>query len=194
MKNSNKKSELSFYVKYCEDFTEDLYNKLWEWSKQNSKGNPRNWSENYKTLKKIDTINPRMFIYYESFYGVDNNPQGAKVELSVSEVKELIGYNKSEEWIPKMEEIQAECKRRFPIGCTFESVISNYKQELKDDDVVYSIAGNDIYAHNGAGCLYSNGEYAELISMPEPTHFKFIIGKWYKYINHIYIFIICHTI
>lgn len=84
-----------------------------------------------------------------------------------------------------MEEIQAECKRRFPIGCTFESVISNYKQELKDDDVVYSIAGNDIYAHNGAGCLYSDGEYAELISMPEPTHFKFIVGKWYKYNSHI---------
>lgn len=69
-----------------------------------------------------------------------------------------------------MEEIQAECKRRFPIGCKYESTASN-PEILKNDDVVYKIIDEDekkqIYAHYSGGLLYENGKYAKLISLPK---------------------------
>lgn len=65
-----------------------------------------------------------------------------------------------------MEKIQEECKKRFPIGCTY---ISTNKQSevLKDDSYTYSIIGKQIWAHSGGGCLYENGEWAELVYLPE---------------------------
>jgi len=81
-----------------------------------------------------------------------------------------------------MEEIQKKCIKRFPIGCKFTIPGSTYVKTLKEDEVTYEISGNDIYAHDGAGCLYSNGEYAILVSLPEEETIKqkFIVGKWYK--------------
>ena len=74
--------------------------------------------------------------------------------------------------IPKeeidMKLIQEECKRRFPIGCTFKGVNNTYECVLRDGCATYSIhKDSQIYAHSGAGCLYDNGVYAELVSLPE---------------------------
>ncbi len=63
-----------------------------------------------------------------------------------------------------MEEIQEECKRRFPIGCTFIAVGSCMHIILKEDSVTYQIKSNMIWAHDCAGCLYENGKWAELVS------------------------------
>ena len=64
-----------------------------------------------------------------------------------------------------MYDAQQECKRRFPIGCTFKQNGSATKITLRKDDFTYSINGNKIYAHGGGGLLYNNGIYA--IAIPE---------------------------
>ena len=65
-----------------------------------------------------------------------------------------------------MEEIQEECKKRFPIGCTF----TNNKGKtnvLRNDSYTYRIIGQIIWAHSGGGLLYADGKYATLVSLPE---------------------------
>ena len=65
-----------------------------------------------------------------------------------------------------MKEIQEECKKRFPIGCTF----TNTKGEtdvLRNDSYTYHIIEQTIWAHSGGGLLYADGKWAELISLPE---------------------------
>jgi len=68
-----------------------------------------------------------------------------------------------------MKAIQKECKRRFPIGCKYKVVGFKYESILINDHVSYSIHGDEIYTHNGGGCLYLSGEYAELVSLPKIT-------------------------
>jgi hypothetical protein len=59
--------------------------------------------------------------------------------------------------------VQEECKKRFPIGCTYkENDFDNEKKLLKDEDT-YSIHGDKIYAHSGGGLLYGYGKYAIVI-------------------------------
>lgn len=65
-----------------------------------------------------------------------------------------------------MKEIQEECKKRFPIGCTYINT-DGEKYVLEDDPYTYVIANQNIWAHSGAGCLYQNGKWAELVSLPE---------------------------
>lgn len=64
--------------------------------------------------------------------------------------------------------IQEECKKRFPIGCTFKAD-GGITDTLKQDNTVYVIYENMIYAHSAAGCLYEDGKWATLISIPD-TH------------------------
>ena len=71
-----------------------------------------------------------------------------------------------------MKEIQEECKKRFPIGCTFIAVGSCMHRILKEDSDTYKIVGNNIWAHGGAGCLYKNGKWAELVSLPKQNDLK----------------------
>jgi len=71
--------------------------------------------------------------------------------------------------IVNMLAIQEECKRLYPIGCTYKSVKEGQVYELKEDHIVYRISGNNIYAHNLGGCLYMNGEYAQIILDVKPT-------------------------
>ena len=68
-----------------------------------------------------------------------------------------------------MKAIQEEAKKRFPIGCSFKNTGGDGPFTLKKDDVVYEIRGTNIWAHNGCGCLYKDGKWAELISLPEPV-------------------------
>ena len=70
-----------------------------------------------------------------------------------------------------MKEIQEECKKRFPIGCTYINTNGN-KYVLKEGFYTYSIVDKQIWAHSGAGCLYKNGKYATLVSLPEQDNLK----------------------
>ena len=64
-----------------------------------------------------------------------------------------------------MKEIQEECKRRFPIGCTYIS-IGGITYVLINGSDTYRIIGKQIWAHSGGGYLYENGKWAELVSLP----------------------------
>lgn len=101
------------------------------------KKNPYNWR--YATQEEVDEYERR----------------GKPYNVTELQKKEL-----------SMEKIQEECKKRFPIGCTFINTTGN-KYTLKEDDVTYSIFSNMIYAHGCGGCLYENGEWATLVSLPE---------------------------
>lgn len=66
-----------------------------------------------------------------------------------------------------MQEIQQICKERYPIGCKYKCANFNSEYILLQDDCTYTIVNNEIWASYGKGCLYSNGKYAELISLPK---------------------------
>ena len=70
-----------------------------------------------------------------------------------------------------MKEIQEECKKRFPIGCTYIDTdkITNI---LKNDSYTYHIIEQTIWAHSGGGWLYTEGKYAELVSLTEQDNLK----------------------
>jgi len=99
----NTPKRISFYVKYTPEFTKDLYNKLMEWSKNNTTGRVRKFDDTYSGLQE------HKFFLFDNWglnnkayprevnlsYGVDNNYQGCKKEYSVSQVKKLINYNES---------------------------------------------------------------------------------------------------
>lgn len=81
-----------------------------------------------------------------------------------------------------MKDVQEECKRRFPIGCTFKPVSSSYEYVLKDDHSTYSIhKDSQIYAHSLAGCLYMNGVYAHLVSLPKTKMYTAGIDPYETY-------------
>ena len=71
-----------------------------------------------------------------------------------------------------MKEIQEECKKRYPIGCTYIST-DKKPNTLKDDPYTYSIVGKNIWAHSGGGHLYENGKWATLVSLPEEEPKKY---------------------
>lgn len=92
---------ISFYVNYTPDFTEDLYNRLLEWSIKNSNGKPRNMSEGetYNGFKQhgyfvFDNwgINSEKYTTKAKMYGVDNNDQNCEIKYSIEDVRKLINY------------------------------------------------------------------------------------------------------
>jgi hypothetical protein len=86
-------SDITFYVQYCTEFTEGVYNALMEWCKTNSKANPRGLEDNYAGL-----IRNKYFAVSSVYYGVDNNSQIflTKQEYTIDQIKSLIGYTVSE--------------------------------------------------------------------------------------------------
>jgi hypothetical protein len=79
-----------------------------------------------------------------------------------------------------MKEIQAECEKRFPIGCTFINTEGD-KFTLENDNSVYKIVDDMIYASYNQGCLYYEGKYAELVSLPKE---EFNVGDWVMHENN----------
>lgn len=175
---------LSFYVKYTEEFTEDLYNKLVEWSKNNCKGKPRNWNDTYSGFRNNYFIFDNWGLNYKTYdkdtihYGVDNNTQSCKVEKSVNEIKDLINYNKQEY------NLLEEAKRRYPIGTkyiglnsngngVYENGISRYNPESETKGFIWVELSN--------GFIYVNGKWAEIIS--ESKDSKSIIDVIKPYSN-----------
>ena len=93
---------LSFYVKYCDEFTEDLLKSLMEWSQKNNTLKNRGRDNSFKGLKddgyflfdNFGLTAPKNCLYKDRYgfgYGVDNNRQECFEEYSVKQVKELIG-------------------------------------------------------------------------------------------------------
>lgn len=67
-----------------------------------------------------------------------------------------------------IEEIQEECKKRFPIGCVFKNPFDNVIYTLKDGINTYNIMDHQaIDGGFGCGYLYYNKKFAELISLPK---------------------------
>ena len=101
-----------------------------------------------------------------------------------------------EKSVLSMEEIQEECKKRFPIGCTYIST-NGETHVLKKDSRTYTIVEQKVWAHSGAECLYKNGKWATLVSLPEKNNVEvpeyiectetqesyFIKGNVYKVID-----------
>jgi hypothetical protein len=76
-----------------------------------------------------------------------------------------------------IEEIQEECKRRFPIGCTFKCASTNVTLKLNNVSNIYRIFRGKKWIEGGyyQGYLYYNGKYAELVSKNKvntETNFK----------------------
>jgi len=107
--------------------------------------------------------------YNTSSYVLDKNAKGTSgmwINRPLN-LKEwiLVGESSTE---VDMKAIQEECKRRFPIGCKYQGTEDKTAKVLKKDYSTYSVQRNDtIYAHEGGGCLYKNGKYATLVSLPE---------------------------
>ena len=70
-----------------------------------------------------------------------------------------------------MKEIQEECEKRFPIGCTYINPSGN-EYVLKEDSYTYRNVDKQIWAHSGAGYLYEDGKWATLVSLPEQDNLK----------------------
>jgi hypothetical protein len=94
---------ISFYVKYTKDFTAELLDALEIWSKNNSKGKHSNYKYGYDALRDSEFyvfdnwgLNCRNYESNWPSYGIDNNSQGCHHELSIDQIKKLIGYQEKE--------------------------------------------------------------------------------------------------
>ena len=65
-----------------------------------------------------------------------------------------------------MEDIQRQCKEKFPIGSKVKNT-DGFKHVIEQDDAVYRIVGNQIYSSDDKGLLYENGKWATLIELPK---------------------------
>jgi hypothetical protein len=122
----------------------------------------------------------------ECTYLIDNDEiwahSGGGYLYSYGKYAKLVGGVVTEK--SKIELIQEECKRRFPIGCEYISIGSEASRNLREDSTTYSVytSGKNleaILAHNGGGVLYQNGMYAELCTpLVEPEkNVKFVDGS-----------------
>jgi hypothetical protein len=65
-----------------------------------------------------------------------------------------------------IEEILEICKKKYPIGTTFRDGDREYTVE-KELIIQY----NSCISHIGTGCVWYDGKYAEIISLPEPIKY-----------------------
>lgn len=87
-----------------------------------------------------------------------------------------------------IESIQEECKRRFPIGCRFKNTAGDI-YILSKDNYTYQVCNErNVWAGHNQGCLYQDGIYAEVISLPKVEENKsedFKAGDWVIFNNEI---------
>jgi hypothetical protein len=97
------KKEEYFYIKYCEGFTEDIFNTLVEYcTKKYGKSTRLGSPKDYESF----TSNDFSYFWVDGEvvrrgynWCIDNNHQGIKKKLSLSELKALIDYSEPEETI-----------------------------------------------------------------------------------------------
>lgn len=94
---------------------------------------------------------------------------------------ELINLDPIQKYLPEghidkikpktdMLSIQEQCKKKYPIGCTYKSPHGGGIEILIQDSEVYMISNGRIFANSGKGYLYDNGKWAELL--PSPLNIK----------------------
>ena len=66
-----------------------------------------------------------------------------------------------------IEEIQEECKIRFPINCIFICPLTEQQYKLNESKNRYKIINYGIDAGFERGYLYYLGKYAELVSLSD---------------------------
>lgn len=127
-----------FYVKYCEGFTEDIFNQLYDWGKENSEGPIRGFNDKYQSFVSgnlVDRFNFQRKIEkgdynFKPGYGADNHNWCGRVktEYTLEQVKNLINYK------PKTN--KNECKED-----SYEREIKEIKQIDEDLDSISSREG-----------------------------------------------------
>lgn len=66
-------------------------------------------------------------------------------------------------------ELLAEAKKRYPIGTVFKSSLNNTARSTVKNGELYLWRNTDICIDNQGGySVYTNGKWAEIISMPAP--------------------------
>lgn len=97
---------------------------------------------------------------------------------------ELQLMSSSETVIPQegidMFDIQRECKEKYPIGAIVKNT-EGKEHCITEDEELYRIVENYIYSSFLQGCLYDDGEWAELISLPKSEEKpKSLAGRYLK--------------
>ena len=108
--------------------------------------------------------------------------ESSKMQYNKHFIEEIIGQSIYSDNQLYMKEIQEECKKRFPIGCTYIDTDGD-KHVLKEDSYTYEIRLNMIFAHGGAGCLYKNGKWAKLVSSSKQNDLKEEVIKYSEETN-----------
>jgi hypothetical protein len=85
----------SFYIKYSSEFTEDLFNKFFEWARVNIEKYeidyvPISYNDFIDSIFSYIWIDTKTLGTYK--YAQDNNPQQTKIEYNIEQLKSLIGY------------------------------------------------------------------------------------------------------
>ncbi len=94
-------------------------------------------------------------------------------ECSIDEIRDILPSDHiDKKGLVNMELVKEECKRRFPIGCSYVPINCLSPQKLISDKVTYSIFENSILAHQGGRHLYKDGKYAQVVTVgaPEVSH------------------------
>ncbi len=172
---------ISFYVKYTEDFTKELYDALWKWSKENNNFSPRNYDDSYEGLRRnkyyiFDNWGVRNQEYKKnkrSFgYGVDNNSQSCKKELSIQEVENLIRF-----------------KAKFEVGKWYRNETNGHYGKCTSYDDNFFYMNEMVYLD---GEFKNNGGYSWLVRMVEKSETpweeiqQYLLDKYFDKINLLY--------
>jgi hypothetical protein len=96
-------------------------------------------------------------------------------EASLEEIQEFLPdghpdkFKTQNESEMTIKEIQQLCKEKYPIGCIYKDAQYKDTNTLLKDDTTYTLGSvsNSVLAHSGGGCLYKEGKWAEVISLPE---------------------------
>lgn len=191
------------YNRFC-DANKDFNYETWSFSpddyvlKEESFVLPSKWcikltEENVKTLGDWRSSGPlKDKRYVEEGWYLHTPKHGAKgyneyirdpdyTEITFEQFKQHVLKESPVVETPKeidMKAIQKEAKKRFPIGCEFMNTSGDGPFTLKEESYTYDISGMNIWAHYGVGCLYENGEWATLVSLPETKKEMFHQGDY----------------
>jgi hypothetical protein len=192
-----------FAIKYTEDFTEDIYDRLVDWCNKHliTKGirwytYGHNGINSYKNFQEFEN-RPGWFRYIEKTVGVDNNTQGSPV-ISLQDLCEMIGYEKVE---------KVSKNKPFYVVVTEENkeVLSKFRFQNTIDKVTLKVGFivglyywdyssglrveyNDKVTNNWTNeisfeqFLELYPEYKQFVKV-EDVKPQFEVGKWYDFNN-----------
>lgn len=131
----NKEIPEEFYIHYCEGFTEDIFNALYDWAKVHSSGKVRGYNDIYRHFISDDKFWRFNFVKASNNnfgYGVDNHDWSGRIktEYTLEQVKKLINYK------PKTN--KNECKKENNYENSYERESRENKQIDENLDSISS--------------------------------------------------------